>query len=114
VKFTWRRSPPWPTKSGWRWWPTTWRTSIPPVSSANDVSFQAYLTSEAGQAQAVQPPYPAPQAAPIFGLPTRADGFHAGPLKQTGNVFDLAVNGKGLFSAESPEGTVTRAAAISP
>jgi flagellar basal-body rod protein FlgG len=73
----------------------------------DDVSFQAYLTSEAGQAQAVQPPYPAPQAGSNFWIAyqSRTD-FTPGPLKQTGNVFDLAVNGKGLFSAESPEGTV--------
>ena len=73
----------------------------------DDVSFQAYLTSEAGQAQAVQPPYSVPQAGSNFWIAyqSRTD-FTPGPLKQTGNVFDLAVNGKGLFSAESPEGTV--------
>jgi flagellar basal-body rod protein FlgG len=73
----------------------------------DDVSFQAYLTSEAGQAQAVQPPYPAPQAGSSFWIAyqSRTD-FTPGPLKQTGNVFDLALNGKGLFSAESPAGTV--------
>jgi flagellar basal-body rod protein FlgG len=73
----------------------------------DNVSFQAYLTSEAGQAQAVHPPYAAGQAGPRFWIAyqSRTD-FTPGPLKQTGNAFDLAVNGKGLFSAESPQGTV--------
>jgi len=73
----------------------------------DDVSFQAYLTSAAGQPQAVQPPYPAPQAGANFWISyqSRTD-FTPGPLKQTGHVFDLALNGKGFFSAESPEGTV--------
>jgi flagellar basal-body rod protein FlgG len=70
------------------------------------VSFQAYLATEAGLAQAVQPPYPNPQAGSNFWITyeSRTD-FTPGPLKQTGNVCDLAVNGKGFFSAESPEGT---------
>jgi flagellar basal-body rod protein FlgG len=73
----------------------------------DEVSFQAYLTSEAGQAQAVQPPYAAAQAGSAFWIAyqSRTD-FTPGPLKQTGNVFDLALNGKGFFSAESPQGTV--------
>ncbi len=73
----------------------------------DDVSFQAYLTSEAGQAQAVQPPYSASQAGSNFWIAyqSRTD-FTPGPLKQTGNVFDLALNGKGFFSAESPQGTL--------
>jgi flagellar basal-body rod protein FlgG len=73
----------------------------------DDVSFQAYLSSEAGQAQAVQPPYPAPQAGANFWIAyqSRTD-FTPGPLKHTGNVFDLALNDKGFFSAESPQGTV--------
>ncbi len=71
------------------------------------VSFQAYLSSEGGQAQAVQPPYAAPQAGAQFWIAyqSRTD-FTPGPLKQTGNLLDLALSGKGLFSAESPEGTV--------
>jgi flagellar basal-body rod protein FlgG len=71
------------------------------------VSFQAYLSSESGQAQAVQPPYAAPQAGSQFWISyqSRTD-FTPGPLKQTGNRFDLALSGKGFFSAESPEGTV--------
>ena len=73
----------------------------------DDVSFQAYLTSVTGQQQAVQPPYPAPQAGSNFWIAyqSRTD-FTPGPLKQTGTVFDLALNGKGFFSAESPDGTV--------
>jgi flagellar basal-body rod protein FlgG len=73
----------------------------------DDVSFQAYLTSVAGEQQAVQPPYPAPQAGANFWISyqSRTD-FTPGPLKQTGNVFDLALDGKGFFSAESPEGTL--------
>ena len=45
----------------------------------DDVSFQAYLTSEAGQAQAVQPPYATPQAGSSFldCLP-EPDRLHAG------------------------------------
>jgi flagellar basal-body rod protein FlgF len=73
----------------------------------DDVAFQAYLSSATGQSQAVQPPYPAAQAGANFWIAyqSRID-FTPGPLKQTGNVFDLALNGKGFFTAESPEGTV--------
>jgi flagellar basal-body rod protein FlgF len=73
----------------------------------DDVAFQAYLTSATGQNQAVQPPYPAAQAGANFWIAyqSRVD-FTPGPLKQTGTVFDLALNGKGFFSAESPQGTV--------
>jgi flagellar basal-body rod protein FlgG len=73
----------------------------------DDVSFQAYLASAEGQAQAVQPPYPAPPSGANFWISyqSRTD-FTPGPLKQTGNVFDLALNDKGFFSAESPQGTV--------
>jgi flagellar basal-body rod protein FlgG len=70
------------------------------------VSFQAYLTTEAGRTQAVQPPYPAPQAGSRFWIAydSRTD-FAPGPLRQTGHALDLAVNGKGFFSTESPQGT---------
>jgi flagellar basal-body rod protein FlgG len=73
----------------------------------DDVSFQAYLTSVTGGQQAVQPPYPAPQTGANFWIAyqSRTD-FTPGPLKKTGNAFDLALDGKGFFSAESPEGTV--------
>jgi flagellar basal-body rod protein FlgG len=73
----------------------------------DDVAFQAYLTSATGEQQPVQPPYPAPQAGSRFWIAyqSRTD-FTPGPLKQTGNVFDLAFNGKGFFTVESPEGVV--------
>src|SRR5512139_2250968 len=73
----------------------------------DDVAFQAYLTSATGQNQAVQPPYPAAQAGANFWITYQSQiDFTPGPLKQTGNVFDLALNGKGFFTAESPEGTL--------
>jgi flagellar basal-body rod protein FlgF len=73
----------------------------------DEVSFQAYLSSPSGQVQAVTPPYSVSQAAPSFWIDyqSRTD-LTPGPLRQTGNLFDLALNGKGFFSAESPEGTV--------
>ena len=73
----------------------------------DEVSFQAYLTSAEGQAQAVQPPYQTPQAGSSFWISyeSRTD-FSPGPLKMTGNPLDLALNGKGFFSVESPSGTV--------
>ena len=73
----------------------------------DEVSFQAYLSSSPGQVPAGQPSYPDSNAGPAFWIAyqSRTD-FTPGPLKQTGNLFDVALNGKGFFSAESPEGTV--------
>ena len=73
----------------------------------DDVAFQAYLSSAEGLAAAVQPPYPDGQAGASFWVSyaSRTD-FTPGPLHQTGNALDLALNGSGFFSAESPDGTV--------
>jgi flagellar basal-body rod protein FlgF len=73
----------------------------------DDVAFQAYLSTAEGAAAAVRPPYPDGQAGASFWVSyaSRTD-FSPGPLQRTGNVLDLALNGKGFFSAESPDGTV--------
>jgi flagellar basal-body rod protein FlgF len=73
----------------------------------DDVSFQAYLSSAEGAAAAVAPPYPAAQAGASFWVTYESHtDFAPGPLQQTGNRLDLALNGKGFFSVESPEGPV--------
>ena len=71
----------------------------------DDVAFQAYLSSAEGVAAAVAPPYPAGQAGASFWVSyaSRTD-FSPGPLHQTGNRLDLALNGPGFFSVESPDG----------
>ncbi len=73
----------------------------------DEVAFQAYLTSAEGQVQSLQPPYAAPTAGSSFWISyeSRTD-FSPGPLKMTGNPLDVALNGKGFFSVESPSGTV--------
>lgn len=73
----------------------------------DDVSFQAYLSSSEGVAAAVTPPYPTGQAGSSFWVTyeSRTD-FSPGPLQQTGNRLDLALNGRGFFSVESPDGPV--------
>ncbi len=73
----------------------------------DDVAFQAYLSSAEGAAATVYPPYPAAQAGASFWVTyeSRTD-FAPGPLQQTGNRLDLALNGKGFFSVESPDGPV--------
>jgi flagellar basal-body rod protein FlgG len=73
----------------------------------DDVAFQAYLSSAEGAAVAVTPPYPGPQAGASFWVSyaSRTD-FSPGPLRQTGNRLDLALNGRGFFSVESPDGVV--------
>jgi flagellar basal-body rod protein FlgF len=73
----------------------------------DDVAFQAYLSSAEGAAAPVAPPYPNPQAGASFWVSysSRTD-FSPGPLQQTGNQLDLALNGKGFFTVESPNGTV--------
>lgn len=73
----------------------------------DEVAFQAYLTSAEGQAQAVQPPYQTPPSGSQFWISyeSRTD-FSPGPIKMTGNPLDVAMNGKGFFSVESPNGTV--------
>jgi flagellar basal-body rod protein FlgG len=73
----------------------------------DDVAFQAYLSSAGGAALAVTPPYPGPQAGASFWVSyaSRTD-FSPGPLQQTGSRLDLALNGSGFFSVESPDGVV--------
>lgn len=73
----------------------------------DDVAFQAYLSSAESTAAAVYPPYPPAQAGASFWVTyaSRTD-FSPGPLQQTGNRLDLALNGKGFFSVESPDGPV--------
>jgi flagellar basal-body rod protein FlgG len=73
----------------------------------DEVSFQAYLSSPSGEVQTVAPPYPVSNGGPRFWIAyqSRTD-MTPGPLRQTGHAFDLAVNGKGFFSAESPQGLV--------
>jgi flagellar basal-body rod protein FlgG len=73
----------------------------------DDVAFQAYLSSAEKVAATVYPPYPAGQAGESFWVTyqSRTD-FSPGPLQQTGNRLDLALNGKGFFTVESPDGPV--------
>lgn len=73
----------------------------------DDVAFQAYRSTAEGVAAGVQPAYPDGQAGASFWVSyaSRTD-FSPGPLHQTGNPLDLALNGGGFFSAESPDGTV--------
>jgi flagellar basal-body rod protein FlgG len=70
------------------------------------VSFQAYLTSEAGTATPVQPPYqpPPPGAQFWIAYQSRTD-FSPGTLRATGNPLDAGLNGKGFFTVEAPDGT---------
>ncbi len=71
------------------------------------VSFQAYLLSEAGAAVPVDLPYPNPGEAASFWIDYRSrTDFSPGPVKQTGGVMDLAVDGKGFFSVQAPDGVV--------
>jgi flagellar basal-body rod protein FlgG len=73
----------------------------------DDVAFQAYMTSGTGETVPVYPPYPQPLQASSFWIAyqSRTD-YTPGPLKATGNPLDLALNGKGFFTVESPDGTV--------
>lgn len=71
------------------------------------VSFQAYLLSDSGATVPVDPPYPNPGQAESFWIDYRSrTDFSPGPMKQTGGVMDLAINGKGFFSVQAPEGVV--------
>ena len=71
----------------------------------DEVDFQAYLLSDAGSALPVDPPYPDPGTAASFWIDYRSrTDFSPGPMKQTGGVTDLALNGKGFFSVQTPEG----------
>lgn len=73
----------------------------------DDVAFQAYLTSAESVATAIDLPYPDGQAGESFWVTYESHtDFSPGPLQQTGNRLDLALNGKGFFSVESPEGPV--------
>lgn len=73
----------------------------------DDVAFQAFITSENGESLPVIPPYPQPLQASSFWVAYQSRTDHSpGPLRATGNPLDLAINGKGFFTVESPEGTV--------
>lgn len=69
------------------------------------VSFRAYALDAENNAREVFPPYPAVSDASRFWVAyeARVDPA-AGPLRQTGNPLDLALNGPGFFAVESPEG----------
>ena len=71
----------------------------------DNVSFQAYMLNHAGSPAAVNPPYPQAARPESFWVEykSRTD-FSPGFLRQTGNPFDLALNGKGFFSVQSPDG----------
>jgi len=71
----------------------------------DNVSFQAYMLDQAGSPAPVNPPYPQAPSPESFWVEykSRTD-FSPGFLRQTGNPFDLALNGKGFFSVQSPDG----------
>ncbi|MBI5579416.1 MAG: flagellar basal-body rod protein FlgF [Deltaproteobacteria bacterium] len=71
----------------------------------DNVSFQAYMLNNAGSPSPVNPPYPQGASPESFWVEykSRTD-FSPGFLRQTGNPFDLALNGKGFFSVQSPDG----------
>jgi len=71
----------------------------------DNVSFQAYMLNNAGSPAPVSPPYPQAASPESFWVEynSRTD-FSPGFLRQTGNPFDLAINGKGFFSVQSPDG----------
>lgn len=71
----------------------------------DNVSFQAYMLNNAGSPAPVNPPYPQAASPESFWVEykSRTD-FSPGPLRQTGNPFDVALNGKGFFSVQSPDG----------
>jgi flagellar basal-body rod protein FlgF len=71
----------------------------------DNVSFQAYMLNHAGSPAPVNPPYPQAASPESFWVEykSRTD-FSPGFLRQTGNPFDLALNDKGFFSVESPDG----------
>ena len=71
----------------------------------DNVSFQAYMLNHAGSPAPVNPPYPQAASPESFWVEykSRTD-FSPGLLRQTGNPFDLALNGKGFFSVQSPDG----------
>ena len=71
----------------------------------DNVSFQAYMLNNAGSPAPVNPPYPQAASPESFWVEykSRTD-FSPGFLRQTGNPFDLALNGKGFFSVQSPDG----------
>jgi flagellar basal-body rod protein FlgF len=71
----------------------------------DNVSFQAYMINHAGSPAPVNPPYPQTASPESFWVEykSRTD-FSPGFLRQTGNPFDLALDGKGFFSVQSPAG----------
>ena len=73
----------------------------------DQVSFQAYMLSDAGSPVPVQPPFPPAASAESFWVELRSHtDFSPGSMRQTGNPLDISLNGKGFFNVQSPEGTV--------
>ncbi|MFO7707959.1 MAG: flagellar basal-body rod protein FlgF [Desulfobacterales bacterium] len=73
----------------------------------DQVSFQAYVLSDASLPVPVQPPFPTATAAESFWVELRSHtDFSPGALRQTGNPLDVSLNGKGFFNVQSPEGTL--------
>ncbi|MEJ5358171.1 MAG: flagellar basal-body rod protein FlgF [Desulfobacterales bacterium] len=70
------------------------------------VSFRAYVLDEENRPREVLPPYPRVPDASRFWIAWEARVDPApGALRQTGNPLDLALNGPGFFTVESPAGT---------
>jgi flagellar basal-body rod protein FlgG len=73
----------------------------------DEVSFQAYMLSGTGEARPVAPPFSSGGEAASFWIEYSSyTDFTPGPLRLTGNRFDLAIDGGGFFSAQSPDGPV--------
>jgi len=71
----------------------------------DNVSFQAYMLNTTGNPAPVNPPYPQAARPESFWVEYKSQtDFSPGFLRQTGNPFDLAVDGKGFFSVQSPDG----------
>jgi flagellar basal-body rod protein FlgF len=71
----------------------------------DNVSFQAYMLDNTGSSRPVNPPYPQTASPESFWVEYKGwTDYSQGALQQTGNPFDLALEGKGFFSVQSPDG----------
>ncbi len=71
----------------------------------DNVSFQAYMLDNTGSSSPVNPPYPQASNPESFWVEYKGwTDYSQGALQQTGNPFDLAVEGKGFFTVQSPDG----------
>jgi len=68
-------------------------------------TFQAYFLSETPNSEIANTSNSAPSQGPLFWTQLKSmTDYSPGPVKETGNYLDVAINGRGFFAVQTPYG----------